>query len=305
MRVVVVHNPTSGDNDVVRHELVELIRGSGHDVDYYESDEPWEAELQRRPDLVCVAGGDGTVAPVARAARDRRVPMTILPMGTANNVAQFLGLSGIPFGELVGGWAGAPTQPFDLGVARGPWGEYVFIESVGVGLIADLIVEVDRGGASHVNDVEDRDGRIDAALDVLDDLVHRAVPIPCDIRGDDFAFSGEYLLVEVMNFGAAGPNLTLAAAADGADGLLEVVLASADDRRALGEYVARRRDGRHEPRPPLRVWQTRQVTVSCPMRTVHLDDELYVDATPAVTIEAAIQPHAVTFLIPSAAARAK
>jgi diacylglycerol kinase family enzyme len=303
MLVVVIHNPSAGDNDVVRHELIELISRSGHRVEYFESYEPWEPELQRRPDLVCVAGGDGTVAPVARAASQHRVPVTILPMGTANNVAQFLGLQGVPFDELIRGWSRARHQPFDLGVARGSWGEYRFLESIGVGLIADLIAEVDRGDASHVNDVEQRTGRIDAALEVLEDLVNRADPITCELCGDNFTVSGEYLLVEVMNFGAAGPNLKLAPAADGADGLLDVVFARVEDRRVLADYLAAQRLGSYQGTSPLHVRRTDRVRVRCPMRNVHLDDELRSEPDGSLTIDATIEPHAVTFLIPASAQR--
>jgi diacylglycerol kinase (ATP) len=190
-------------------------------------------------------------------------------------------------------------------VARGSWGEYRFVESVGIGLIANLIAEVDRGDASHVNDMEHRAGRIQAALEVLADLVSRADPIRCDLSGDDFNVSGEYLLVEVMNFGAAGPNLRLAPAADGADGLLDVVVAEGTDRRRLTEYLAIERRGEPQPTPPLHIRRTRRVRVQCPKQIVHLDDELRDSPDGTLTIDTAIEPHALTFLIPAVAHRAR
>jgi diacylglycerol kinase (ATP) len=51
------------------------------------------AALARRDfDLVLAAGGDGTVAEVMAAAHQRKLPMGIVPLGTANIVARELGL---------------------------------------------------------------------------------------------------------------------------------------------------------------------------------------------------------------------
>jgi diacylglycerol kinase family enzyme len=54
--------------------------------------------------LVAVAGGDGTVADVMRCLAGSSVRMTILPLGTADNIAAFFGLTGRSEDELVAGW---------------------------------------------------------------------------------------------------------------------------------------------------------------------------------------------------------
>lgn len=100
-------------------------------------------------------------------------------------------------------------QPFDLGLARSPWGMFQFLESIGVGLLAELMSEIDEGGSSYVNELSRRETRISAALGVLDRVLRRSNGTPCEIELDNRRLSGEYLLVEVLNFGAAGPNLEL------------------------------------------------------------------------------------------------
>ena len=61
-------------------------------------DKDFKAALGENWDLVLVAGGDGTVAKVARCLVDRdiahRIPIAILPVGTANNIARSLGIEG-------------------------------------------------------------------------------------------------------------------------------------------------------------------------------------------------------------------
>lgn len=51
-------------------------------------------ELREEWDVVVAAGGDGTVSGVARAVREARVPIAIAPMGTANLLAEQLGVPG-------------------------------------------------------------------------------------------------------------------------------------------------------------------------------------------------------------------
>jgi diacylglycerol kinase (ATP) len=92
--------------------------------------------------VVLVAGGDGTVAKVARCLVDRdaahRIPIAILPVGTANNIARSLGIEG-EVGGLLSGLSNAKTRYLDVGLARGPWGERNFLEAVGCGSIAEAI----------------------------------------------------------------------------------------------------------------------------------------------------------------------
>ena len=245
MRVSLIHNPGAGDDDHSGEQLVDLLTQAGHQVRYHSSKTAWHATLDDRPDLLAVAGGDGTVCEVAKAIAGRNIPITILPTGTANNIAGYLGLSEIRLQALVNGWRAAALQPFDLGVARGPWGTHRFLESVGVGVLASLISEIDAGGAAYVNELNGRTARLDAALDVLERVLKRSTPLECQVELDDLQLSGEYLLIEILNFGAAGPNLPLAPHADGGDGMLDVALVEAHERSWLEQHVS---DIRTNPR---------------------------------------------------------
>ena len=299
MRVIVIHNPESGDDDHAREHLVDLIARAGHQVTYHSSKTDWQATLDRRPDLLAVAGGDGTVRKVARAVAGRNIPIAILPTGTANNVAGYLGLSGIPVDALVDGWARGSLQPFDLGVARGPWGSHWFLESVGVGALASLIAEVDTGRAGYVNEMDGREARINAALDVLERVLNRSTPIVCEMTLDGLRLSGEYLLIEILNFGAAGPNLRLAPHADGADGVLNIALVEAHERPWLEQHLS---DIRTNPSnvTPLRVRNAQHVTMRCASCALHIDDEVWPPDGTLVDVEATIVHSAVSFLAPAA-----
>jgi diacylglycerol kinase (ATP) len=113
--------------------------------------------LAKPCDLIAVAGGDGTVGKVARCVIGSRTPIAVLPMGTANNVANGLGVAGRPLEELIEGWKSARCVNFDVGLAKGPWGSQHFIEGFGIGLFAETMsrlkegkIELDSGAAKKV-----------------------------------------------------------------------------------------------------------------------------------------------------------
>ena len=294
-----VHNPGSGDDDHARHELAELVRRAGHQVVDHSSDSDWQAAIATRPDLIVAAGGDGTVAEVAKAIAGRGIPLTILPTGTANNIASWLGLGAIPHEALIAGWQGGSLQPFDLGIARGPWPTHQFLESVGVGLLAQAMAEIDGGPAGYVNELDGRGARVSAALDVVARVLREMRPIRCDLEIDAVKLSGEYVLVEVLNFGMAGPNLRLAPHADGADGVLDVVLVEARERDRIEAHLSRMRADPASP-AKLPARGARRVNLECEACTVHLDDTLWPGdgGVAPVSAELTMQPAAVTFLIP-------
>jgi diacylglycerol kinase family enzyme len=96
--------------------------------------------LKKEIDLVLVAGGDGTVSKVAcrLVALKSKVPLSVLPLGTANNFARTLGFC-VSQEELIKRLSDGKCDGFDVGVARGPWGKRYFFEGAGAGLFADYM----------------------------------------------------------------------------------------------------------------------------------------------------------------------
>ena len=95
MRIALMHNPSAGSEDHSADELIEQIRRAGHEVVAHFSkvaDLSATALQRQNCDLVVVAGGDGTVDEAALALAGSGLPLTILPLGTANNIARSFGL---------------------------------------------------------------------------------------------------------------------------------------------------------------------------------------------------------------------
>jgi diacylglycerol kinase (ATP) len=288
MRVTLVHNPAAGDERPSRDDLLEALRAAGHAPRYHAATEAGiAAALQDPGDLLAIAGGDGTVRNVATQLAGRGVPIAVLPLGTANNIARTLGLRGEPH-ELIARWDPAHRLPFDVGVARGPWGEAHFLEGVGCGLFPQMVLAIKTGeedlGAPASARAELR-GALECFHDYFDE--YRARPLRVSLDGRDL--SGEFLLVEALNTGGFGPNLFLAPDADPADGMLDVVLVTERDRAALDAYLDHRLDGAdHQAELPK--YRGRELRILWTGFEVHIDDELWLERRDRVRERAAAHP---------------
>lgn len=296
MRLFVLHNPTAGEGRLDRDMLLAVLRAHGHDPVYRSSkDKRWPRALDESFDLLVAAGGDGTVAKLARASRGPQIPIAVLPLGTANNVSSALGVASCSPDDLVDGWADAERQSFDLGVATGPWGTFRFLESIGLGLVAEVIAEVKGGTLGVINRIPDPQLRLDAARRACEDMAGRMRPIELDVAVDGRRVTGQVVLMEAMNFGAVGPNLQLTPGASCHDGLLDLVFTQDAEREQLVSHL--RQEGLSPP--SLNTLRGRSITLWCSPCHLHLDDQLWTLTAPlAGPIELSVEPDALTFVVP-------
>lgn len=91
MRTALLLNPGSGSIDDPR-DVIALLRDAGADEVLRFACGEEDAAVASGADRLVVAGGDGTVAPSARAAADAGMPLAVLPAGTANDFARALGI---------------------------------------------------------------------------------------------------------------------------------------------------------------------------------------------------------------------
>jgi diacylglycerol kinase (ATP) len=226
-----------------------------------------EADLERAledpGDLVVVAGGDGTVRAVAAHLAGRGVPLSVLPMGTANNIGAALGLTGSPL-ELIAALEQPRRRWLDVGRVRGPWGERMFLEGAGVGLFASAM-------AAYGPD--DGKSPLRALTSGLQTINGYVAP-ECHLSLDGVQHSDRCLLVAAMNTPAIGPRLRLAPDADPSDGWLEVVTISEDGRVGLTAYLTGLIAGRLETLPNVTVTKARSVRLEWSGSPLHVDAEV-------------------------------
>lgn len=217
MRALLIHSPSAGDQGTTADDLVRMLKEAGYDIEIRApNDADSDALIRQGADLVVAAGGDGTVTKVVLAA-PTGARVGIIPLGTANNVANSLGIAGRPE-EIIAGWTTAFEKSIDIWLAKGPWGERPFIEGCGIGALTRA--------AHHMDDKEiaghSPDHEISIARAALRDTLTHSKPVPARLTLDDGVVEGRFLLIEMLNFGAVGPRLPLAWSADPSDGLLEI-----------------------------------------------------------------------------------
>ena len=249
-----------------------------------------ERVLDEPVSFVAVAGGDGTVRKAARALAGRGVPLAILPTGTANNIAAALGVRG-RVREVVEAWGAGRRAAFDMGVARGPWGDGLFLEGVGGGLVPAGIAAAQERPAGEEADAKEA---LAHALRSYRESLDRIRARPWVLRIDDRPVEGEFLLVEALNIPTVGANLALAPDARPDDGLFDVVTAGEAERSKLAAYLDDRLRGR-KGRLELPMRRARSVAVSG-WNLMHVDDEMR-KLSPSAAVSIEILPHAIEFVV--------
>jgi diacylglycerol kinase (ATP) len=149
--LIVIHNPTAGQRRVHRlWQVLDILSGSGVRVRLWQTTHAGHAtELARRAvaegaQQIVAAGGDGTIAEVAAGLAGSRAALGVIPLGTANVLAQELGL---PFEApaIAAALAFGRTRTLWPGLATGPDGTRLFVQMVGVGLDAQVVHHMPRG----------------------------------------------------------------------------------------------------------------------------------------------------------------
>ncbi len=270
---VLVHNPTAGLRYPGKEELIALIEEQGFRVKYRSAKRPdLAAKLKKQGDLVIAAGGDGTIAKVAKlllALPEQDTPMAILPVGTANNIALSLGIVGSTE-EIIARWNEEKPRKLSHGICRAHWGEQHFIEGVGLGSLAQATSP--KGNGSKDKSTRIHDGRI-----AFRDAVKEAKPERLYVTVDGKRIEDEVILIEILNIRQVGPRLRLAPKADAGDDLLDVAYVTTEHRQKLIDWldalIAGELDDETAGPPPCANVAGKKITIAWNGMELRIDDK--------------------------------
>jgi diacylglycerol kinase (ATP) len=225
--------------------LMAALAEAGHHATYQSTkDRGFKKALKQPTDLVLAAGGDGTIAKVACRLVDSGSPLSVLPLGTANNLARALGFVASPE-EIIARLEGGKKRTFDVGLAYGPWDKRYFFEGAGGGLLADYVraakKEQKRNRQVEKLSKEQEMARHGA---LLRRMLHDYPARQCKIEIDGQDISGRYVLWEAMNIHSVGPALHLAPRAATKDGQFDFVCARQAEYALLLEHLDARVAGK-------------------------------------------------------------
>jgi diacylglycerol kinase family enzyme len=192
MKGFLIVNPRSGDEHPTPGELADAARG--HDVEVHcleEGDDLEELARTADADAIGMAGGDGSLAPVAGICVERDVPFVCIPFGTRNHFARDVGLDrDDPLAALGAFAADAEERRIDLGRA----GDRPFLNNVSLGLYAGLV---------HDREQRRRRDEAFARLKALRRLAVDRDPVALTIDGAPFSAH----LILVANNSYAPPHM--------------------------------------------------------------------------------------------------
>jgi diacylglycerol kinase family enzyme len=128
-------NPHSGDDSPTADELSAAAGERGVDARVLgEGDDAAELARTAEAEALGIAGGDGSLAPVAEVAMERDLPFVCVPFGTRNHFARDVGVDrGDPIAALDA--FGGRERRIDVGRA----GERLFLNNVTFGAYASLV----------------------------------------------------------------------------------------------------------------------------------------------------------------------
>lgn len=186
---------------------------------------------QQRPDVLAVAGGDGTVALAAAALRDVSdpLPLLILPVGSGNDFAKELGVPRDPLQALRLVHHGQPRLA-DLGIVEqadaSPAPRFCCVASVGLDEAALRVIHGSRLPRSKLLNIY-------GALRGLLSYRPRAV----QLRWEGGELQGEVMFAAVTNTRSYGGGFQVCPGASVADGALDLCVVRATGRlRLLGKF---------------------------------------------------------------------
>jgi diacylglycerol kinase (ATP) len=285
VKALLVHCPYAGTKPKPLTSLMSQLEEAGFAIRYCEHGRDDIRSGMIGMEMAIAAGGDGTVASVAIEMPDRSLPIAILPMGGANNIARALGIRQSA-DAVIGGLDDIREKTLTVGRVTGPFGERGFLEAVGLGALNQSIELVDE--APDTPEEKRENGRA-----AFREALGTATPINCVVDIDGRRFDGPWLLVEVLNIGAIGPRLPFAPRADTQDSVLDILLVGESDRDAMMQWAEH-----FSGPPPARLETGYVVTLQSSGLCPRIDDRPVKMPNHAWSVEVRLDDEPVTILVP-------
>ncbi len=285
--VLLIGNKRSGKGLESLDGVAETLETGGHKVKRVDPESI--EDLQRRiaaaqEEIVVLAGGDGTLNAAAPAMVDRRLPLGIIPMGTANDLARGLGIPVDPL-EAARTVLQGQLRAIDLGHVNGR----PFFNVASLGLSVDV-------ARKHRGELKRRLGVLNYPLSLWRAYRdHR--PVDVEITIDSEVVRCRCSQVAVGNGRHYGGGLTLSERAEIDDGWLRVYYLRATGVFGLLRLAPAMRFGRLQHARDAAIRRAKRVELRTERpRKINVDGELLAE-TPAII---GILPGALSVFVPQA-----
>lgn len=264
-RALLCCNPKARNGNFSLDEVRAILRAGGIEpVDPPSGADPCAAirALSGQVDFVILGGGDGTMNTAAEALVETGLPLAILPLGTANDLARSLGLPLDPL-EAARFLAGASQQPVDLGWVNG----HYYFNVASIGFSAELAGEL-------TSEAKKRWGVFGYAVAAVR-VLRKVRPFGVTIEHDGQVEKVTTIQVSVGNGRHYGGGMTVEQGAAVDDGQLDFYSLEISHWWRLLALLPALRRGTHGRAADVRAFKTREIRLTTRKpRPVNTDGEL-------------------------------
>jgi diacylglycerol kinase (ATP) len=280
-------NAASRQGDIDLAPAIEALRGGG--IRLLDKEPPdvtglpaWIAAHRDDADLVIIGGGDGTLNAAAEALVETGLPLGILPLGTANDLARTLGIPADleAAGRVIAaGW----THRIDLGRVNGKY----FFNVASLGLSVEVARQLDA-------ETKRRWGVLGYPL-ILWRAIRARRAFRARIRCDGASMRVRAMQISVGNGRHYGGGMTIAFDATIDDGALDLVSVAPQGLWELIVNLPALRWGWHRRADRIRHWRCHEIHIWTPRPIPINTDGEVTTRTPA---EFVVIPGAIPVFVP-------
>ena len=255
-KVKFIYNPYAGDNYIMDKldEVIDVHQKHGYRVVPERLDEEHNMavameDIHEGYSQILIAGGDGTVDILINymMERDIRLPIGILPMGTANDYAKYIGIPK-DISKALEKMFRLPPMKMDVGKIN----EKYFINVASTGLLTDVSQK------TH-SELKNAIGKLAYYIKGLEQIpTFRKIPVK--FTSEEKRYDGDMYALLVFNGRTAG-NLDFAYKSKANDGLLDVILIKASFKEIVPLLAKMLRGDHLEDPVGLLYFQTKELFI--------------------------------------------
>lgn len=257
-KVRFIYNPYSGENSILSEldNVIKIHQNYGYQIVPYRIERGREIiealdDIDKSYAYILIAGGDGTVDSVLNAMMKKgiKLPIAILPVGTANDFGKFIEMPH-NITEACKRIVKSKPQPVDIGKINDKY----FINVASTGLFTDISQKTD----VHLKNAI---GKLAYYIKGLEELPNFR-KLDVKIRSKEYNYDGQMYLLLLFNGKTAG-NLNLATRADIQDGMLDLILFKAVQVIELLPLFLKVLRGDHLDSEKVVYFKTNDVLIEC------------------------------------------
>ena len=255
-KVKFIYNPYAGDNYIMDKldEVIDVHQKHGYRVVPERLDEEHNMaaameDIHEGYSQILIAGGDGTVDILINymMERDIKLPIGILPMGTANDYAKYIGIPK-DISKALEKMFRLPSMKMDVGKIN----EKYFINVASTGLLTDVSQKTN-------SELKNAIGKLAYYIKGLEQIpTFRKIPVK--FTSEEKTYDGDMYALLVFNGRTAG-NLDFAYKSKANDGLLDVILIKASFKEIVPLLAKMLRGDHLEDPVGLLYFQTKELFI--------------------------------------------